>query len=490
MSRMKRILTLFLVMVMLCTLLPAGLAYADSKHDAELPEAGEIKIPGEDNFLEEPKRPNGPRFPGRPERPEESVETPKPEISPKPESSPEPVPTETPESSPEPAPTETPAPTVEPAPTMEPEETEAPEESEEPENILVYEDGKDRDEELPCAITEGCCLPDGHEDECRLEEEDEASLIKRILHSPWLIALSISVLALIALGVVFLLKARKPRSAFDDNETTVRLNGSDIRLPISDAPIMMKAFRAIGDRAGQQDYFIYDNTEHDADVGRLAIVCDGMGGMQGGEIASSTCAELIMQSYYQVGATDDICELMSHLAVEADKKVYALTDAKGKKMESGTTLVCVSVYKDVAYWISVGDSRIYLYQNGGLHQLTRDHNFRIVLQQQCNDGLITQEEVDTCPEREALISYIGKGGDLLIDRGELSFATENDGILILCSDGLYKGLSDSEIAQIVSQNLHNTEALPKLLVEAALAADTGYRKDNTTVLCISRNTKY
>ena len=194
------------------------------------------------------------------------------------------------------------------------------------------------------------------------------------------------------------------------------------------------------------------NSEAVKDSGMLAIVCDGMGGMEGGEIASRMCAELVYNGYYQMGKVDDVCQVLKELVTAADDEVSAITDQSGRKLRSGTTAIAVVVRGSKAYWVSAGDSRIYYLHNGRLERITRDHNFRLLLQEQCNAGYITQEDVETDGQKEALISYVGKGGNLLIDTGVIEFGSAKDDMILLCSDGLYKALPEEDIQRLLLQH--------------------------------------
>ena len=282
---------------------------------------------------------------------------------------------------------------------------------------------------------------------------------------------------LIAAGIVYGLGGKKEAAVYKTNKTN------------KTEDINVSAESIIGDRKYQQDFFLFTpDTDSEAvkDSGMLAIVCDGMGGMEGGEIASRMCAELVYNGYYQVGKVDDVCQVLKELITAADGEVSALTDQNGRKLRSGTTAIAAVVRGSKAYWVSTGDSRIYYLHNGRLERITRDHNFRLLLQEQCNAGYITQEEVETDGQKEALISYVGKGGNLLIDTGVIEFGTAKNDMLLLCSDGLYKALPDEEIQRLMLQHADNCAHLPKVLTRAAMAGGRPGKHDNITVLTISK----
>lgn len=243
----------------------------------------------------------------------------------------------------------------------------------------------------------------------------------------------------------------------------------------------------IGTRKYQQDssaisskdnaYFIKHN-------GMFAAVCDGMGGMQGGEIASALCAQTLCSSVINSGRLlDDPCSVLKDAVKRADVSIAALTDRSGQKMRAGTTAVAAVISGGSFYWISVGDSRIYMYDKGVISRVTRDHNYLLELMTQVEQGTMTLYDAQTHPQAEALISYVGMGGIKLIDEGVVPF-TDPERIFILCSDGLYKVLTDLEIERIVGDCRNNLRALPGKLIEAVEARRGVRSLDNTTVAVI------
>lgn len=285
----------------------------------------------------------------------------------------------------------------------------------------------------------------------------------------WLLQLSALLLMVLGLAIILmgLLLIRRSRQ-------------SEERTAIGD----IAAVSLLGDRKSQQDFFLFPQGDNQPQ-GRLAVVCDGMGGLAGGERASRVCAQTVFTGFYSQGPQSDVCAVLKELAQEADREVKALRDSNGNPLNCGTTLVAAVTRAGKAYWVSVGDSRIYLYRGGQLQQLTRDHNLRLSLEQRYATGIITREQLENTPQQEALISFIGKGRELLVDTGELDFTGENGELLLLCSDGLYKSLGNPGIEALLQTSPHKPGELPDILARAALR--TGTRKhDNTTVLVIGR----
>lgn len=242
----------------------------------------------------------------------------------------------------------------------------------------------------------------------------------------------------------------------------------------------------IGTRKYQQDSSSMSNKDNAYFIkhnGLFAAVCDGMGGMQGGEIASALCAKTLYNSVVNAGRLlDDPCAVMKNAVIEADRRIYALTDENGKRLGGGTTAVAAVIRDGLFHWISVGDSRIYMYENGTVTRVTRDHNYLLELMTKVEEGTITLYDAENHPQAEALISYVGMGGIKIIDEGTVPFG--KDRIFVLCSDGLYKVCTDLEIERMISEYKNNLRVLPSKLVESVEARRTFRSLDNTTVVVV------
>lgn len=253
--------------------------------------------------------------------------------------------------------------------------------------------------------------------------------------------------------------------------------------PTREQSLAVYASSQLGDRQNQQDFFTYASNLSGAQLrmGTLGIVCDGMGGMEGGEKASALCARTIYNGFYQLGALDDICAALKELVLAADKEVFALSTPDGRRLNCGTTAVAAVVRDGKAYWASCGDSRIYHIHNGTIRQLTRDHNLKLKLMEAALAGKMSFEEAQTHPQREALISYVGKGSDLLVDTGIISFEPDSGDVLLLCSDGVYKTLNEKNVLEITAACAAEPEKTAAAIAETAVRTGN-VKHDNTTVV--------
>lgn len=235
----------------------------------------------------------------------------------------------------------------------------------------------------------------------------------------------------------------------------------------------------IGTRKSQQDAA---NVLMDTRGRLLAVLCDGMGGLEGGEIASNLCVNMVCEDFrMQEGV--NYPGFWWHEVRKADDRIHALKADNGEPKGAGTTMLGVVVEENRLYWASVGDSRIYLIRGKEIVQVTRDHNFSLRLMEKVEKGLITEAEARSHPGREALISYIGMGGISLADINGKAFYLQKNDYVILCSDGLYRSVEERRMWEIVQENPDDMAVTAKKLVNEAVDLSVG-SQDNTTVIII------
>ncbi len=237
----------------------------------------------------------------------------------------------------------------------------------------------------------------------------------------------------------------------------------------------------IGSRDYQQDSLEYRFREDEF----LGAVCDGMGGMSGGELASQLAIEILMEQFENVPyPISNVSLFLYQTAKKMDLAVADLEDEKGKPIQSGTTVVAVYIYRNKLYYMSVGDSKIYVIRNKKMVSITREHNYKLILDQSLRENAISREEYEEEIKRgEALISYLGMGNIKLIDINQNPFLLQEGDMILLCSDGLYKSFSDREIQDILELGSENFEQLATVLTETVLK----YGKkplDNCSILLV------
>ena len=206
------------------------------------------------------------------------------------------------------------------------------------------------------------------------------------------------------------------------------------------------------------------------------IVCDGMGGAEGGQIASSVAVETFMKEMHALIRADmtaeQLRELASFCVAKANTAVYqrALQDPAYQGM--GTTLVSAVAEEKYAIVCNIGDSRAYLIRGGEITRITHDHS---VVQTLVENGNITAEEARTHPNRNLITRALGPDENTLCDAFEVSF-TKGDKIL-LCTDGLVVTATDDEICRAVCAGKSAEESLDDLIALAkAQGAQLGERE--------------
>ena len=161
-----------------------------------------------------------------------------------------------------------------------------------------------------------------------------------------------------------------------------------------------------------------------------------------------------------------------------------LAEEAGMADNVGTTLVAAVIHDEQLYWISVGDSRIYLLRDGIAMQITQDHNYAMELERRVSQGHISADQATHDSERQALVSYLGMPELPYISVSTRPMYLQSGDIILLCSDGLYGSLAHEELVQVMMK----FPGLPDPLIQAVL--DKGYlHQDNITVAMLSCETE-
>lgn len=242
----------------------------------------------------------------------------------------------------------------------------------------------------------------------------------------------------------------------------------------------------IGARSSQQDAFGFsdkDDLDFVTHGGVLAVVADGMGGMAHGGEASHLAVLVFLHSYMAKNADETVPMALLQALDDANQAVINLSQEVSEE-NVGTTLVAAVVHDEVLYWVSAGDSRLYLLRKGKLTQLTVDHVFADELDRDVASGVISLEEAQCHPERPALTSYLGLLQLDLIDLNPESFSLLEGDQLLLCSDGLYAALDEIEIAACFDVD---AQKLAEELIARVLAKKRE-GQDNLTVAILGFDT--
>lgn len=211
----------------------------------------------------------------------------------------------------------------------------------------------------------------------------------------------------------------------------------------------------------------------------VAVVCDGMGGAQAGNVASAVAVEAFaaaVETLCKDGVPPDLerrQELLRAACRTANTTVYELSCSNPEYSGMGTTLVAALILSHEVYVINIGDSRCYILSGGVLRQITSDHS---LVQALVDCGDITPEEARTHPKKNFITRALGIDGTV---RSDVFTIDRNAGdILLLCSDGL---------SNVVPDNIMQTELAKDTGIDGiarsllALAVEQG-APDNVTVI--------
>ena len=224
-----------------------------------------------------------------------------------------------------------------------------------------------------------------------------------------------------------------------------------------------------------------DCLAYDARLG-IAVLADGMGGPNAGEVASGTAIEVVMQHLVEhvehVGAPNAGALLRGALTL-ANRRVCALAGSRRELNGMGTTLVAAIVQGGTFVVAHVGDSRAYRFRSGELTRLTADHS---LVQQLVTQGILSVAEARVAPNRNIVTRAIGIESEVECDLTEGDFGAGD--LFLLCSDGLTDMIDDPAIARLCGQvgGEQDHAQLADALIDAALHAG-GF--DNVSVIVLA-----
>ena len=221
----------------------------------------------------------------------------------------------------------------------------------------------------------------------------------------------------------------------------------------------------------------------------LYVICDGMGGGNAGEIASHMAIEAIMTHLKAATAAPDF-ELIGpvdpNLSTSTNQLASAIRAANeavhkaswqhAKYAGMGTTVVAIRLMTHYLSIAHVGDSRLYLIRGGAMQRLTSDHSW---VAEQVAQGYMSEEEAERSPRRNIVTRALGVESTVEIDLAEMPLLSGD--LLLLCSDGLTRGVRSEEILQTLQLD-GDLEAKTERLV--SLANEAG-GDDNITVLLVA-----
>lgn len=203
----------------------------------------------------------------------------------------------------------------------------------------------------------------------------------------------------------------------------------------------------------------------------FCIVTDGMGGYKGGEIASTMVVDTISA---ELQAADTISvDTLRQAVTKANIAVFDRVQATPELEGMGTTAVVAYVVGTTLYWANVGDSRLYVFHEGELTQISIDHSMVQVLY---DAGELAADDMLQHPQRNVLTRAVGVGAVVDIDGGEYKLAPGDR--ILLCSDGLTGYIEQSMIEEAFRKEAKDERLIEDLMT---LVYDHGAR-DNVTIV--------
>lgn len=209
-----------------------------------------------------------------------------------------------------------------------------------------------------------------------------------------------------------------------------------------------------------------------------AVVCDGMGGNVGGNVASSTAvrsiSERITTTYRENMSSSSIKNLLVTAITNANFEIYDMAAANPELTGMGTTVVAAIMDESNLYVAHAGDSRAYLVTKSSIRQITRDHS---VVQKMLENGEITQAEAARHPSKNLITRALGVDENLRVDFTEESIEPRT--LLLICTDGLTNYVDDETIHKTILKGRNSDFA--GALVDLANEKGGG---DNITVVAV------
>lgn len=222
-------------------------------------------------------------------------------------------------------------------------------------------------------------------------------------------------------------------------------------------------------RASNEDAFGY-SIEHG-----IYVVCDGMGGAAGGEIASSIAVDEVLRMFSQREAGAPLARVAEEAVGAANREIHTRAQRNPRLNGMGTTLVAVVVDQQQVSVLNVGDSRCYRVRQGRLEQLTLDHS---LVEEQVRLGRMTPHEALRSPLRNVITRALGTQSSVTPDC--FQFEAQPDDLFLLCSDGLTREVPDDTIQALLS----GREPLEECAARLVEAANKAGGRDNITCVLV------
>lgn len=222
----------------------------------------------------------------------------------------------------------------------------------------------------------------------------------------------------------------------------------------------------------------------------IALLADGMGGLNAGEVASAMAVHMLMETL-QAYVSSDKTKLQARIGMDSgepdgvlqtaiaqvNRAVFHVSQTQPECQGMGTTLVA-SLFTDNQLTVGhIGDSRLYRFRDQQLEQLTKDHSY---VQEMVDRGVFTPEQARASSSKNVVTRALGIGETTAIEVG--GYQTEAGDLYLLCSDGLTDLVVDESIARILAERPHDLDGTAQRLVAQA---NLNGGRDNISVILVS-----
>lgn len=287
---------------------------------------------------------------------------------------------------------------------------------------------------------------------------------------------SVLALALIITLVVTLVRGSKHKQT--DPRTTADM---PIAGPMHDqVGLAIGNAQHVGQRENQQDSFGMSNLNDEQllqERGFLAVVADGMGGLANGERISGTVVKTMLDNFLTQESSIEPAMRLLLLVQAAQERITDMVSASADN--GGSTVVATLIQNGALYFISVGDSRIYLLRDGGLMQLTREHVYASDLDERAARNEMSYSIALHDQQRKALTAYIGMPVLDKIDRNLQPIRLMRGDKLLLVSDGVFGTLNDDELTSLLANDAYHAATK---ICDAVLAKQRVHQDNMTAVV--------
>ncbi|MCC7237857.1 MAG: serine/threonine-protein phosphatase [Bryobacterales bacterium] len=247
-------------------------------------------------------------------------------------------------------------------------------------------------------------------------------------------------------------------------------------------PLRTTNAQNIGARPYQEDCFSIlegdvDTPEQDRCL--AVVIADGMGGLAHGDVASRRAVQAFGESFQARAVGTTLAHALTRSLLDANEAVRREAAARSLPGQMGTTFIAAAVRNGCLYYVSTGDSGLFLVRGGEIRRLNVAHVFGEYLDHQVERGELAEDLAMSHPQREALTSFIGMDQAPEIDRMEAPLELREGDVVVLATDGLFKTLSLAQMRAALAETGDPAEALVRRALTLGLP-----QQDNVTVVAI------